>query len=64
MLKYIRNKEYKKDQLKAYRTFNQSAVSANILPVEQICHLCCGNFSKPFQPMQKLEDFASTFWKL
>ena len=22
MLKYIRNKEYKKDQLKAYRTFN------------------------------------------
>ena len=53
MLKYIRNKEYKKGQLKAYRTFNQSAVSANILPLEQICHLCCGNFSKPFQPMQK-----------
>ena len=47
MLKDIRNKEYKKDQLKAYRTFNQSAVPANILPLVQICHLCCGNVSKP-----------------
>ena len=36
MLKYIRNKECKKDQLKAYRTFNQDAVPANILPLAQI----------------------------
>ena len=47
MLKYIRNKEYEKDQLKAHRTFNQSAVPANILPLEEICHLCCGDLSKP-----------------
>ena len=47
MLKYIRNKEYEKDQLNAYRTFNQSAVPANILPLEEICHLCCGDLSKP-----------------
>ena len=47
MLKYIRDKEYKKDQLKVYRTFNQSAASADILPLEQICHLCCRNFRKP-----------------
>ena len=47
MLKYIRNKKFTKDQLKAYRTFNQSPAPANILPLEQICHSCCGNFSKP-----------------
>ena len=46
MLKYIRNKEYEKGQLKAYRTFNQSAVPTNILPLEEMCHLCCGNLSK------------------
>ena len=46
MLKYIWNKKYTKDQLKAYRTFNQTAAPANILPLEEICHLCCGNFSK------------------
>ena len=39
MLKYIRDKEYKKDQLKAYRTFNLSATSADILPLEQIFNL-------------------------
>ena len=47
MLKYIRNKEYEKDQSKAYRIFNQSAVPVNILPLEEISHLCCGNLSKP-----------------
>ena len=45
-LKYIRNKKYTKIQLKAYRTFNQSAAPTNILPLEQISHLCCGNISK------------------
>ena len=39
MLRYIRKKKYMKDQLKGYRN------TANILPHEQICHLCCGNFS-------------------
>ena len=34
MLKYIRNKKFTKDQLKAYRTFNQSPAPANILPLE------------------------------
>ena len=33
--------KYKKDQLKAYRN------TANTLLLEQICHLCCGKFSKP-----------------
>ena len=32
--------KYKKDQLKAYRN------TANTLLLEQICHLCCGKFSK------------------
>ena len=41
MLKYIRSKKCTKDQSKAYRN------TANILPLEQICDLCCGNFSKP-----------------
>ena len=39
MLRYIRKKKYMKDQFKGYRD------TANILPHEQICHLCCGNFS-------------------
>ena len=42
MLKYIHeSKKCTKDQSKAYRN------TANILPLEQICDLCCGNFSKP-----------------
>ena len=47
MLKYIRNKECMKDQLKAYPTFKKSVAPANLLRLEQTGHLCCGNFSKP-----------------
>ena len=45
-----------KDQLKAYCSFNQSEAPVNILPLEQMCHLCCGNFSKPL--------FVSTIAKI
>ena len=57
MLKYIQNKEYTKDQLKAYCTFNQSTAPAKILPLEQICHYYVLVISQNlflFQPLQKL----------
>ena len=44
MLKYIRNKKYTKDQLKACRTFNQSVTDVAVIPQNHY----------PFQPLQKL----------
>ena len=65
-LKYIRNKKYTKIQLKAYRTFHRSATPANILPLEQICHLCCGNISKAlsFLTIAKIMSLQGLFWKI
>ena len=44
MLKYIRNKKYTKDQLKAYRTFNQNVTDVAVISQNHY----------PFQPLQKL----------
>ena len=65
-LKYIWNKKYKKDKLKAYRTFNLSAAPTSILPLEQVFHLCCGNISKALSvsTIDKIMTLQGLFWKI
>ena len=65
-LKYIRNKKYTKDQLKAYRTFKQSAAPKNILPLEQVYHLCCVYISTALSVLTiaKIMTLQGLFWKI